>query len=162
MINGFVDLTPAGWIHTVLATVGILAGAGQFLRTRRDQLHRRVGYVYVASMTVADLSILTVYRFNGGFNAFHVGAIANLICLGMALRPMLAKPRPRQWRLTHYMWVGWSYVGLLAAALTELIIRTQPLGNGGTIIATVVASTGVAVVGALLIQRYRPKAMAGG
>jgi uncharacterized membrane protein len=157
MINGFVDLTTAGWVHTVLASVGILVGAEQLIRTRRDWWHRQLGYVYVASMVVADLSILTVYRFNGRFNAFHVGAIVNLFCLAMALRPMLAKPRPVQWRLTHYMWVSWSYVGLLAAALTEFLIRTRPFGVGAApIAATVGASLVVGVVGAVLIQRFRP------
>lgn len=157
MINGFVDLTTAGWVHTVLASVGILVGAEQLIRTRRDWWHRQLGYVYVASMVVADLSILSVYRFNGRFNAFHVGAIVNLLCLWMALHPMLASPRPLQWRLKHYMWVSWSYVGLLAAALTEFIIRTQPLGSdGAAILATVFASTVVGVVGAVLIQRFRP------
>ena len=158
MINGFVDLTVAGWIHTIFSTIGILVGAEQVIRTRRDRLHRWLGYVYVTVMVVGDLAILTVYRFNGHFNVFHVGAIANLLCIGMALQPMLAKPRPLQWKLKHYMWICWSYVGLLAAALTEFIIRTQPLpGRGATMIATMLATSFVCGVGAWLIQRNRPK-----
>ena len=157
MINGFVDLTVAGWIHTLLASVGIVVGAEQVLRTRRDKLHRWFGYVYVVAMVAADVSILTVYRFNGHFNVFHVGAIANLLCIAMALRPMLVRPRPPQWKLTHYMWICWSYVGLLAAALTEFIIRTQPLpGRGATILATMLATSAVCGVGAWLIARHRP------
>jgi hypothetical protein len=55
------------------------------------------------------------------------------------------------------MWICWSYVGLLAAALTEFIIRTQPLpGRGATILATMLASTFVCGVGAWLIHRNRP------
>jgi uncharacterized membrane protein len=158
MINGFVDLTVAGWIHTIFSTIGILVGAEQVIRTRRDRLHRWLGYVYVTVMVVGDIAILTVFRFNGRFNVFHVGAIANLLCIGMALWPMLARPRPLQWKLKHYMWICWSYVGLLAAALTEFIIRTQPLpGRGATIIATMLATTFVCGVGAWLIQRNRPK-----
>ena len=158
MINGFVDLTVAGWIHTVFSCIGILVGAEQVIRTRRDRLHRWLGYVYVVCMVVGDLAILTVFRFNGRFNVFHVGAIANLLCIFMALRPMLAMPRPPQWKLTHYMWICWSYVGLLAAALTEFIIRTQPLpGRGATILATILATSLVCGVGAWLITRYRPR-----
>ena len=157
MINGFVNLTLAGWIHTVFATLGILVGAEQLLRTRRDRLHRWLGYVYVVAMLVGDLAILTVYRFNGRFNVFHVGALVNMFCIVMALWPMLTKPRPPQWKRTHYMWICWSYVGLLAAALTEFIIRTQPLpGRGATIIATILASSFVCTVGAVLIRRPRP------
>lgn len=162
MINGFVDLTLAGWIHTILSTVGILVGAEQFIRTRRDRLHRRLGYVYVFAMLIADGAILSVYRFNGHFNVFHVGAIVNVVMIALAIRPMLATPRPRQWRIKHYMFIAWSYVGLLAAALTELVIRTQPLGGGGaTILATILASGVVVGIGAVLIQRNKPKPVPG-
>lgn len=157
MINGFVNLTFAGWIHTIFSCIGILVGAEQLLRKRRDRLHRWFGYVYVSCMVVGDLAILTVYRFNGHFNMFHVGAVANLICLGMALQPMLARPRPVQWKARHYMWVCWSYVGLWAAALTEFIVRTQPLpSRGASLVATALATGFVCGVGAWLIQRNRP------
>jgi len=158
VINGFVNLTLQGWIHTIFSTIGILVGAEQVLRTRRDRLHKWFGYVYVTCMVVGDLAILTVYRFNHHFNVFHVGAIVNLLCIGMALRPMLAKPRPLQWKLKHYMWICWSYVGLLSAALTEFIIRTQPLpGRGATIWATILATSFVCGMGAWLIARHRPR-----
>lgn len=157
MINGFVNLTTAGWIHTILSSVGILVGAEQLLRSRRDRLHRWLGYVYVAAMLTADLAILSVYRFNGHFNVFHVGAVVNMACIFIALQPMLARPRPLQWKLRHYMWMCWSYVGLLSAALTEFIIRTQPLpGRGATILATILATGFVCGLGAYLIQRNRP------
>jgi uncharacterized membrane protein len=158
MINGFVDLTVAGAIHTVLSSVGIVVGAEQLIRTRRDRLHRRLGYVYVGAMLVADVAILTVYRFSGHVNVFHVGAIVNIAMIALGLRPMLATPRPAQWRITHYMFISWSYVGLVAAALTELVIRTQPVGAGGpTIVATIVASMLVAGIGAVLIERHKPR-----
>ena len=158
MINGFADLTVAGWVHTVLASVGIVVGAEQVLRRRRDRLHRRLGYVYVVSMVVADCVILTVYRFSGRFNVFHAGALVNLVTIALALRPMLRSPRPTQWRLTHYMWITWSYIGLLAAAVTEFVIRTQPFGLGGAAVAaTIVSSLLVTAIGAVLIQRNRPK-----
>ena len=53
--------------------------------------------------------------------------------------------------------MGWSYVGLLSAALTEFIIRTQPLpGRGATILATILATSFVCGLGAYLIGRNRP------
>jgi uncharacterized membrane protein len=157
MINGFVGLSVAGWIHTIFSCIGILVGAEQVLRTRRDRLHKWFGYVYVTCMVIGDLAILTVYRFNGHFNAFHVGALANLLCIAMALQPMLARPRPLQWKLKHYLWICWSYVGLWAAALTEFIIRPQPLpGRGATLVATIVATSIVCGMGAWLIRRHRP------
>ena len=35
MINGFVYLTLAGWIHTVLSTVGIIVGAEQLIQRNK-------------------------------------------------------------------------------------------------------------------------------
>jgi uncharacterized membrane protein len=161
VINGFVNLTAAGWVHTVLSAFGLVLGAEQMLRRRRDRWHRWFGYAYVVAMVTGDLAILTVYRFNGHFNAFHVGALANLLCIGMALQPMLARPRPQQWRLKHYIWISWSYVGLWAAALTEFIVRTQPLpGRAASIIVTIAASGLVTGIGAWLIARNRPIASA--
>ena len=158
MINGFVGLTLAGWVHTIFSTIGILVGAEQVLRTRRDRLHKWFGYAYVTCMVIGDIAILTVYRFNHHFNVFHVGAIVNLLCIALALRPMWTRPRPLQWKLKHYMWICWSYVGLLSAALTEFIIRTQPLpGRGATILATILATSFVCGMGAWLITRHRPK-----
>ena len=56
------------------------------------------------------------------------------------------------------MWICWSCVGLLSAALTEFIIRTQALpGRGATIIATILATGFVCGTGAWLISRYRPQ-----
>ncbi len=157
MINGFVGLSAAGWVHTALSSAGIVLGAEQLLRTRRDRLHRWFGYAYVACMLSADTAILTVYKFNGHFNAFHVGALANMLCIGMALQPMLARPRPLQWKARHYMWICWSYVGLWAAALTELLVRTQPLpSRGASLLVTMAATTFVCVLGAWLIGRHRP------
>ena len=75
VINGFANLTVQGWIHTIFSSIGILVGAEQLLRTRRDTLHKWLGYVYVTCMVVGDAAILTVYRFNHHFNVFHVGAI---------------------------------------------------------------------------------------
>jgi hypothetical protein len=58
--------------------------------------------------------------------------VADVFCIAMALWPMLAKQRSSNWKLTHYMWMDWPYLGLLAAARTESRTRTQPQsGSGG-------------------------------
>jgi hypothetical protein len=65
--------------------------------------------------------------------------------------------RPPKWKLTRHMWIGWSCIGLLAAALTELFIRTPPLPErGATIVATILVSSLVCTVGVVLIRRHRP------
>ncbi len=116
-------LTPIGIAHMAAASVSLLTGAFQLLRPRRDAIHRRVGYGYATAMVVNNVSALTIYQFTGAFNVFHALALYSLFCVVMALRPMLVKPRPYQWRSIHYQWVAWSYAGLCAAASTEFLLR---------------------------------------
>jgi uncharacterized membrane protein len=146
--------TALGTVHMIAAAVSLLVGAFQLLRTRRDGLHRRLGYVFVAAMVVANLSALTVYEFNGRFNTFHVFALISLVSVTMALRPMVAKPRPIHWRRIHYYWVSWSYVGLAAAAVTEFLLRIVEVPGG---LSAVVGTPPVILLGAWLIPRYAPR-----
>jgi uncharacterized membrane protein len=145
--------TTFGAIHTAAASVGLLTGATQVIRTRRDRFHRRMGYVYITAMTIADLTVLGVYEFTGSFNGFHALAMFNLFSMAMALRPMLMNPRPYQWKINHYMWIGWSYVGLCAAGVTEFLLRV-PKVNWVT--STLVGSFGVMIIGGIVVTKLRP------
>jgi uncharacterized membrane protein len=146
--------TTFGAIHTAAAAVGIVTGATQVIRTRRDAFHRRMGYAYITAMVIADVSVMTVFEFTGHFNAFHFFALFNLFSMAMALRPMLMKPRPFQWKINHYMWIGWSYVGLCAAGATEFLLRVPKVH---WVIATGAGTMSVMIIGGYLVTRFRPK-----
>jgi len=151
------NLTLPGAIHTVLAALAIAFGIVQFCRPKGDPLHRAVGYGYVGVMLIADGAAMLVVRFTGKFNIFHAGAIVNMVCICVALLPVLARPRRPGWGLRHYYWMSWSYVGLLAAAATELVVRTAPLANRAQAwAATIAATLAVTLVGYMLINRHRP------
>ncbi|HVX87688.1 MAG TPA: DUF2306 domain-containing protein [Gemmatimonadales bacterium] len=145
--------TALGHVHLWAASLALLLGAFQLVRLRRDALHRRVGYAYVTALGVSDLTALTVYEFTGGFNVFHALALYSLVCLGLALRPMLTTPRPFQWRRVHYLWIAWSYAGLSAAAATEFLVRVAHMEGW---LASVVGTLPVIGIGAFLIGRFAP------
>lgn len=152
-------LTTAGTIHTVLAAAGIVLGLVQFLTRKRGSLHRAVGYAFVYAMLVADCAALLVFQFTGVFNILHVGVLTSLACIAAGLWPVLHSPRRTDWREKHYLWISWSYVGLLAAAVTELAVRTLPLGNAGQAwLVTLSVTLVVTLVGRALIIRHRPAA----
>jgi hypothetical protein len=70
--------------------------------------------------------------------------------------PVLRHPHSPDWKARHYRWMSGSYVGLLAAAATELVVRTIPFSTKAQVwIATTAATTLVTAVGCLLIARYR-------
>lgn len=151
------NLTLPGAIHTVLAMFGILVGLIQFLRPKRGPTHRARGYAFVYAMLVADGTALLVFQFTGRFNILHAGAVANLVCIILAIVPVLRTPRRWNWKNQHYYWMSWSYVGLLAAAATELVVRTGHLATRGQAwMATAAVSVLVTAIGYVLIKRYRP------
>ena len=150
-------LTPVGGIHAVLALLCIAVGAVQLLRPKRGASHRARGYAFVYAMLVADGAAMLLYRFTGTFNMFHVGALVNLACILAGIAPMLRTPRPPNWKLRHYHFIAWSYVGLTAAATTELIVHTVPLaGRAQSWSVAAVISVLVSAIGYVLIERHRP------
>src|SRR5438132_7454089 len=117
-------LTTAGAVHASLAMAGILTGLIQFLGVKGTRGHRALGYGYVYGMLVADGTALMIYQFTGRSNILHVGAIVHLICIVVAMLPVLRNPRPADWKIRPCRSMSGSYLGLIAAAATELVVRT--------------------------------------
>jgi|SRR5262245_6466660 len=152
-------LTIAGAIHAALALLCIAVGLTQFLRPKRGAGHRARGYFYVYAMLVADGTAMLVYQFSGHLNLFHVGAIGNFICIVLAIVPLLRSPRPVNWRLTHYYFISWSYVSLMSAAATEIVVRLAPPMTRGQIgLAALLLSMVTMTIAFVLIGKYRPLA----
>jgi uncharacterized membrane protein len=150
-------LTPVGTIHSLLAMFCIAIGLIQLLRPKRGPTHRARGYAFVYAALVADGTAMLVYRFTGQFNIFHVGAIVNFVFVVLAIVPLLRNPRPANWKLQHYHFIAWSYVGLIAAAVTEFIVRISHLATRDLAWAvTSVTAITVTAIGYVLIERYRP------
>lgn len=151
------NLTVPGAIHTVLAMLGIVVGLVQLVRRKGGSIHRALGYAFVYAMLVADGAAMLVFQFTGRFNILHIGALVNLVCIVGAVIPVLRSPRPQNWKNQHYYWMSWSYVGLLAAAATELVVRTVPLATRQQAwMVTAAVSVVVTAIGFVLINRYRP------
>ena len=155
-------LTLVGAIHTALALFCIAIGAIQFARPKGGAPHRARGYAFIYGMLLADGAAMLIYKFTGTFNMFHVGALVNLVCIVTGIVPMLLTPRPSNWKYLHYYFLAWSYVGLTAAAVTELIVRTVPPSShakGWGVLAMVTVL--VTAIGYILIERHRPPLQAG-
>jgi uncharacterized membrane protein len=150
-------LTLPGVIHIVLAAASIVVGLIQLLRPKGGSIHRALGYAFVYAMLIADGTVMLVFQFTGRFNILHVGAIANMICIILAIVPVLRTPRPLNWKYHHYYWMCWAYVGLLSATATQLVMRTSHLATREQAwMVTAAATLLVTVVGYVLIARYRP------
>ena len=111
-----------GIIHTAAAAAALLLGPSVFIRRKGTRLHKQLGYGYVVSMLVLNLTAFGLYGLFDGWGLFHWLAIVSLSTLLMGFVPVFLK-RPANWIDWHYFGMTWSYVGLAAAALAETLTR---------------------------------------
>lgn len=162
-------MTTLGAVHFTFALVAIAAGAWVLLIPKGTRWHRTLGHLYVAGMLGLNITALLIYRMTGRFGPFHAVALVALATLGMALYTVLRR-RPRKgWIEAHATWMSWSYVGLIAAAVSETATRiVMPMvarsldGGAMAVFWTVVgvATAAVVFIGQRLISARLEEAVA--
>ena len=114
-------------------------------------------------MVILNVSSLVIYRLTGYFEPFHALALFSLATVVRGMVPALRR-RPG-WLMAHYWSMAWSYLGLLAAACSEIVVRlflragiltgTWQLIGGGIAIAILSV-----VVGMVVLPRLQRSALA--
>src|SRR5687768_9346503 len=84
-----------GWTHTVAAVTALVAGAAVLLTTKGTRRHRQLGWTYVVSMLLLNVTALMIYRLFGRFGPFHVGAVFSLITVVAGTAAALGARRAR-------------------------------------------------------------------
>ncbi len=153
-------MSTLGQFHFVTSLVALFAGALVLWRPKGTAIHRRVGWIYVASMLALNGSALFIYRLTGTFGPFHVAALISLATLlAGVVAAWRRRPGDRTWLPRHYFYMTYSYLGLVAAAVAETATRVpalQAVAGGPTLVfwsAVVVASVAVFVIGGRMIRR---------
>jgi uncharacterized membrane protein len=150
-------VNPLGAFHFLSAIVALLAGAIVLLRRKGTRFHRRAGWTYAIAMLLVNVSAMMIYRLTGSFGPFHIAALVSLATLVAGI--VTARLRRREPRMVeaHYFLMGFSYVGLLAAAAAETITRVEGLSFWGGVIGATIAVNGV---GALVVFGRAPATLA--
>ena len=150
-------MDPSGVAHTVFAAASLLLGVGVLRRPKGTELHRIIGVLYVLCMFGLNVTALTIYRVFGRFGVFHVLSAVNLVILLAGFGAVFLKRPRRAWLQYHYYLMGWSYVGLWAAAATEVAVRIP----GVSFIAGVTVPTVcVTIVGGAWVQLQKRRTLA--
>ena len=163
-----------GWIHTFAALAAMTAGAGVLLIRKGTRRHRQIGWAYVVSMLLLNVTALLIYRLFGRFGPFHVGAVFSLVTVVAGTAAALGARRARGRRDAvararalerHYQWMTWSYVGLIAAAVSEIAtrmpaLRPRPEQGLAFGITVALATLLVLAVGGWMIRRPRAALLA--
>lgn len=143
-----------GIFHFATAVLALAVGAVVVLRPKGTRFHRWCGRAYLASMLALNISALCIYDLWGRFGPFHFAALFSLVTVLMgAITAWRRKPASR-WRIAHAYWMSWSYVGLLAAAVSESATRYLGYDFGWTVAIATFVTIGA---GALVIRLRLPR-----
>jgi uncharacterized membrane protein len=146
-----------GLTHTVFGLASILFGGLVVARQKGTRGHRTSGRLYFFSMIALNGTALLIYDLFGHFGPFHWLALASLATILAGLVPVVRKRPPGGWLFYHAEFMSWSYVGLLAAAVSEITTRLLLFPFGWTV---AVSSVLVFLVGGLIIRKGVPVGIA--
>lgn len=146
-----------GWVHSSLSITAIASGTAVLLSPKGTRWHRLTGYFYVAAMLGLNISALMIYRLFGFFGPFHWAALFSLATLLAGFIPAWRRKPQGSWILLHANMMAWSFIGLLAAAVSEITTRFLHYPFGATVL---LSSCLVFLVGGLMNARKIPEAIA--
>jgi uncharacterized membrane protein len=149
---GVRGLDQFGLLHALIGILALLLGLAVIVLRKGTRLHRKVGFAYVMAMAALNATALRIFDLTGRFGGFHIAAMISLATIISGYLPVVFR-RPREWMAVHGIFMGWSYVGLVAAFLTEIAVRVPGVGfSTGLITTTIIVVTG----GAFLIHTRVP------
>lgn len=148
-----------GFSHTIAALVALISGTIILFKKKGSSHHKVLGYTYVISMVFTLASAFSIYDLFGSWGVFHWAALVGTFSLLSGFIPVVLKSPEKKWLNNHYHYMLWSYIGLVAAAFSEIGTRLPAmwpeLDNMFVVeyfwLATTVASTLVCCIGAYCI-----------
>jgi uncharacterized membrane protein len=111
-----------GLVHFAAAIVAMISGMYILLAQKGTKQHKKIGYFYVASMLVLNITAFMIYRLYGKFGIFHGFAIWSLLTLAAGMYPILRRTS-KNYILQHFRFMYWSVIGLYCAFAAETLVR---------------------------------------
>ena len=115
--------SPEGFIHLISSIGALVLGTFVLFNIKGTSLHKRLGYGYVISMVVLNITAFVIYRLFGRFGPFHIAAIVSTATLFAGIIPALYLRHKKSWIFFHFTFMYWSVIGLYAAFVSEVIVR---------------------------------------
>ena len=155
--------SPLGAAHFTAAVAALALGLVVLVARKGTDLHRLFGLGFVLAMIVLNATAFGIYRLTGQLNAFHVLALASSATTGFGVLVVLR--RRANWMAAHLRMMSYGYLGLLAAAAAEAVMRSGLLRSvvkspSGIIAAGLVIAALFTLVGVLVVPRLQRSALA--
>lgn len=143
-----------GTVHVVLAVAALITGGVVALRPKGGRKHRTLGYFYAVFLLSVNVSALSVYEEIVGMGPFHILAVISLGTLISGFIPAFLRRPVSSWLDLHAYFISWSYVGLVAAGLAQIVTMWFNLPAW---FAVVLPSIVVVIIGGVIIHTRVPK-----
>lgn len=144
-------------LHIGCAISALIFGFCVLLVRKGTRSHKQLGYAYFFNMLGLNISALFIYKLTGHFGPFHGAALAGLLTLIAGFIPAYRHLPRERWLEFHYEFMNWSYVGLIAAGVSEAATRLPSAPFWPAVIASMFA---VFLAGGILISRSRANGLA--
>ena len=142
--------------HIVSAISALIFGSCVLLARKGTRLHKQLGYAYFFNMLGLNITALFIYQLTGHFGPFHGAALASLLTLLAGFIPAYLHLPHGRWLEFHYEFMNWSYVGLIAAGVSEVSTRLPSTPFWPAVAASMLA---VFWLGGMWISRGRGKSL---
>lgn len=154
----------SGWLgtsHVVFALLALLFGAITLAKPKGNNVHRIYGYGYFLAMILMNITAIPLTTLFGGIGPFHLFVVISLPTTLLALYyPLFARANP-SWLTYHLEYTAWSYVGLVAAFVAEVVARVPIIlmieSPDGLVISVFILAATVSAIGAFLIKKYKAR-----
>lgn len=143
-----------GTVHVVLAITALIIGAVIAFSPKGGRKHRTLGYYYALSLLSVNVSALSVYEETVGMGPFHILAIISLVTLISGFIPAYLRRPTSSWLDLHSYFISWSYVGLVAAGVAQLVTMWS---NWPSQLTVGLPSILIVIIGGMLIHTRLPK-----
>ncbi|MDX1587215.1 MAG: DUF2306 domain-containing protein [Balneolaceae bacterium] len=143
-----------GTAHVALAIAALIIGAAIAFLPKGGRRHRTLGYFYAISLLLVNVSALSVYEEAVGMGPFHILAVISLLTLISGFIPAFLRRPVSSWLYLHAYFMSWSYVGLVAAGVAQIITMSSSLSAW---VAVGLPSILVVIIGGVLIHTRIPK-----
>ena len=150
-----------GLIHLISSIIALVTGVFVLTTTKGTKAHKQIGYIYVISMIILNITAFMIYRLFGKFGIFHWFAILSFLTLLLGIYPVLVK-NFKNYLLVHFNYMYWSVVGLYCAFCAEILTRIPfiyDLPNKGQLfgILTGVSIFIVMTIATIIFVKMKPK-----
>jgi uncharacterized membrane protein len=112
-----------GLIHLIFSIVALATGTLVLGLTKGTKTHKKIGYIYSASMFIVLVTAFSMYNLFGTWGIFHWAAVVSTITLALGLIPILTKRPKKNYISLHFSFMYWSVIGLYGAFMAEFFVR---------------------------------------